>query len=192
MPYYDTYASSYVEAARPYYNTLDKSVISPVTVLGKKYGGPRVAQAQAFGQHQWDKKVQPEVTKYQAILQKQYDHTLGPHVRTAVKGASPYYNIAKNSALQTYYEHILPAYTTAQPYAVQGYGLASDFAANTAIPYSKWAWASGMVFLDRTVWPKLRILYGENVEPQLVRIGERLGRYRDGKKIKAAVEEVDR
>jgi hypothetical protein len=191
-PYYDAYAASYVDAARPYYNTLDKRAITPVTVLSKKYGAPRVAQAQAFGQAQWDKNVQPEVSKYQAILKKQYDQTLGPHIDAAMTSANPYYNIAKNSALQTYYEHILPAYTAVQPYALQGYGLASDFTANTAIPYSKWAWTTGVVFLDRTVWPKLRILYGENVEPQLVRIGERLGRYRDGKKIKAVVDEVDR
>jgi hypothetical protein len=44
----------------------------------------------------------------------------------------------------------------------------------------------------RTAWPKVRVLYGENVEPQLVRIGERLGRYRDGKAIRDAVDEVDR
>lgn len=48
-----------------------------------------------------------------------------------------------------------------------------------------------MVFLERNVFPKIKILYGENVEPQLIRIGERLGRYRDGKKVKAAVEEVN-
>jgi hypothetical protein len=70
--------------------------------------------------------------------------------------------------------------------------VANDFAFNTAIPYSQWAWTTTTVFLDRTVWPKLRILYGENVEPQLVRIGERLGRYRDGKKLKAVIDKVDR
>ena len=69
---------------------------------------------------------------------------------------------------------------------------ANDFTLNTAIPYTQWAWTTASVFLDRTVWPKVRILYGENVEPQLVRIGERLGRYRDGKKLKAVIDEVDR
>ncbi|KUJ19218.1 uncharacterized protein LY89DRAFT_484618 [Mollisia scopiformis] len=190
-PYYDAYAAPYVDAARPYYETLDKRVISPIVVLSKKYGSPRVAQAQAFGQAQWEKNIQPEVSKYQTILRNQYDQTLGPHVSTAITTTSPYYDVAKNSALQTYYEHILPTYTAVQPYALQGYGIASDFAVNTAIPYSQWAWTTGVVFLDRTIWPKLRILYGENVEPQLVRIGERLGRYRDGKKIKAVAEEVD-
>ena len=147
--------------------------------------------SQAYGQAQWEKSLQPQVLKYQALVKDKYDQSLGPHVDAAVKAAIPYYNLAKTNALQTYYEHILPTYAAVQPYALQGYDLASDFTLNTAVPYSKWAWTTGIVFLDRTVLPKLRILYGENVEPQLVRIGERLGRYRDGKRLKA-VEEVDK
>jgi len=191
QPYYDTYAASYVDAARPYYNTLDTKVIAPATALGVKYGAPRVAQAQAFGQEQWSKNLQPQVSRVQDLARQQYDANLAKHVNTVTDGATPYYNIAKTSALQTYYGHVLPTYRTVQPYAAQGYELASDFAVNTALPYSKWALVTGGVFLDRTVWPRLRILYGENVEPQLVRIGERLGRYRDGKKIQAVVDEID-
>jgi hypothetical protein len=191
-PYYDAYAAPYVDAARPYYDTLDNRVIAPATALGMKYGAPRVAQAQAFGQAQWEKTVQPQVLKYQGIVKGKYGETLAPHLDKAYTAAAPYYDIAKTNALQTYYEHILPAYTAVQPYALQGYGLAMDFTVNTAIPYSKWAWTTAGIFLDRTVFPKLRILYGENVEPQLVRIGERLGRYRDGKKIQAVVDEIDK
>lgn len=191
-PYYNTYASPYVEAARPYYDTLDKRVLTPATVLGKKYAAPRFAQAQAYGQAQWDKSVQPQVAKYQSMVKAKYDETLAPHLDKAYKAAGPYYDLAKTSALQTYYGHLLPTYTAVQPYAIQGYGLASDFVLNTAIPYSKWAWTSGGIFLDRTVLPQIRILYGENVEPQLVRIGERLGRYRDGKKLQSVVNDIDR
>ena len=181
-----------MDVARPYYETLDKKVITPATALGIKYGGPRVAQAQAFGQAQWDKNFQPIVAQYQGLAKDKYDQTLAPHVDQATKVVAPYFDIARTNALQTYYGHILPTYQTVQPYAIQGYGLASDFVVGTAVPYSQWACATGGIFLERTVFPKVRILYGENVEPQLVRIGERLGRYRDGKKLKAAVESVDR
>ncbi|RDW59876.1 hypothetical protein BP6252_12963 [Coleophoma cylindrospora] len=190
-PYYDIYAAPYVDAARPYYNTLNQKVIVPATVLGKKHLAPRVAQAQAYGQAQWEKTLQPEVQKYQGIAKAKYDQTLGPHLDKAAAATGPYLEIAKTNAKQTYYGHILPTYTAVQPYAVKGYGAVSDFTVNTGIPYAKWAWATSAVFLDRTVWPKLRILYGENVEPQLVRIGERLGRYRDGKKLKAVISSVD-
>jgi hypothetical protein len=181
-----------VDAARPYYDTLDKRFITPVTALGTKYAAPRFSQAQAYGQAQWEKNLQPQVLKYQGVAKERYDQTLAPYLEKGTTALEPYYDIAKTSALQTYYGHILPTYTAVQPYALKGYGVTSDFAQNTAIPYSKWAWTTAGVFLDRTVFPKLRILYGENVEPQLVRIGERLGRYRDGKKLKAAVDDIDR
>lgn len=103
----------------------------------------------------------------------------------------PYYDIARTNALQTYYEFLLPAYTTVQPYALQGYDVASDFAVNTAIPYSQWAVTTTGTFLERTVFPKLRILYGENVEPQLIKISERLGSYREGKKLKSIIDDIE-
>lgn len=191
-PYYDAYAAPYVEKVRPYYETADRKVITPVIVLGKRYGAPRIAQAQSYGQAQWEKNVQPLVQKYQVVAKEKYDETLGPHVKQAIDATSPYYEIVKTNALQTYYGHILPTYTTIQPYAIDGYLVTSDFTLNTAVPYTKWAWTTGSVFIERTIWPQVRILYGENVEPQLVRIGQRLGRYRDGKKLKAVVEEVDK
>jgi hypothetical protein len=192
QPYYDAYAGPYVDFAKPYYNTLDKRILTPAAVYGKKYGAPRVAQAQAFGQAQWEKSIQPQVSKWSTVAQKQYAESLGPHVERAVGATSPYYELVKDNALTTYYASILPTYNAVRPYAQYAYTKGEDFAVQTGIPYTKWAWATGVVFLDRTVWPKLRILYGESVEPQLVRIGERLGRYRDGKKLQASIDEIDK
>jgi hypothetical protein len=171
---------------------LDKRVIIPATTYGMKYGAPRLAQAQAYSQAQWEKSVQPRISKLSSAAQQQYAQNLGPHVDKVMAASGPYYAIAKDSALQTYYGSILPTYNAMQPYAQHGYGVANKFAIETGIPYAKWAWATGVVFLDRTVWPKVRILYGENIEPQLVRIGERLGRYRDGKKLQSTVDEIER
>lgn len=166
-------------------------MITPAVFYGKKYGAPRVAQAQAIGKEQWEKQIHPQVAKLNKLAQDQYDKTLAPHVQTASALAGPYAKFAKENALQTYYTSILPAYAAIEPYAQQAYEVGKTFTINTGIPYTQWAWASGMAFLDRTIWPKARILYGENVEPQLIRIGERLGRYRDGKKIQSIVDEVD-
>lgn len=166
-------------------------MIAPAVFYGKKYGAPRVAQAQAIGKEQWEKQIHPQVAKLNKLAQDQYDKTLAPHVQAASALAGPYAKFAKENALQTYYTSILPAYAAVEPYAQQAYEVGKTFTINTGIPYTQWAWASGMAFLDRTIWPKARILYGENVEPQLIRIGERLGRYRDGKKIQSIVDEVD-
>lgn len=190
-PYYETYAAPYVAKAQPYYDVLDAKVISPTTAYAKKHGAPRAAQAQAYGQAQWERSVQPQITKLTAAGQHQYERSLGPHIDKFSSIAMPYYQTARDNAHQTYHSSVLPTYRFLQPYAVQAYNAGNEFAVSTGIPYAKWAWVSGIVFLDRTVWPRIRILYGENVEPQLVRIGERLGRYRDGKRLKAAVAELN-
>ncbi|KAI3328307.1 hypothetical protein F4824DRAFT_425707 [Ustulina deusta] len=187
-PYYDAYAAPYVDLARPYYETLDRNVIAPGRAYAVKYGGPRVAQAQAFGHAQWDKSVQPQILKYQALAKAQYDHTISPHVDKAAIAIAPYYDIARTNALQTYHEILVPTYTFVHPYARQSYDVAYDLAKNTVIPSTIWAWNKTYAFLDSAVWPHLRDVYVLKVEPQLVRIGERLGRYNE-KKSKPAVEE---
>ncbi|KAK2604902.1 hypothetical protein N8I77_007794 [Diaporthe amygdali] len=176
-PYYNTYAAPYVELARPYYETVDQRVLTPSWAYATKHGAPRVAQAQAFGKEKWEKNLQPELAKYQALAQVKYDQTLAPHVNQVTSAVAPYYEVARTNALQTYHDYLLPSYIFVQPYAQQGYTAASTFTTETAIPSTIWAWNKTQVFLDGTVWPQLRSLYTENVEPQLLKIGQRLGRY---------------
>jgi hypothetical protein len=189
-PYYDTYAAPYVDLARPYYDTLDRAVITPGRSYAIKYGGPRVAQARAFGHAQWEKNVQPQFVKYQTLAKAQYNNTISPHVDKATAAISPYYDIARTSGLQTYHEILMPAYEFVHPYAAQGYDVAHGFTKDTAIPATIWIWNKTYAFLDSAVWPHLRDVYVLKVEPQLVRIGERLGRYKE-KKPKPSTEETE-
>ncbi|XXH05267.1 hypothetical protein Hte_011692 [Hypoxylon texense] len=180
-PYYDTYAAPYIDVAKPYYDTVDRVVITPTRTYAVKYGGPRFAQAKAFGQAKWEKNVQPKVSQYQALAKAQYDQVVAPHVETVSAAVAPYYDIAEINALQTYHEFLLPAYLFVQPYAAQGYNTAYSFTADTAVPSTVWAWNKTYAFLDSAIWPHLRDVYVLKVEPQLVRIGERLGRYKEKK-----------
>ncbi|KAI2602778.1 hypothetical protein GGR54DRAFT_467737 [Hypoxylon sp. NC1633] len=188
-PYYDTYAAPYVNSAKPYYNTVDRVVITPTRTYAVKYGGPRVAQAQSFSKAKWEKNVQPKLSKYQSLAKSRYDQAVAPHIKTVSDAVSPYYDIARINALQTYHELVLPAYLVVQPYAAQGYDVTYTFATDTAIPSTVWAWNKTYAFLDSAVWPHLRDVYVMKVEPQLVRIGERLGRYNE-KKLKSTTGEV--
>lgn len=188
-PYYHTYAAPYVELARPYYETVDQRVLSPSWAYATKYGSPRVAQAQALGKEKWEKSLQPELVKYQALAQAKYDQTLAPHVNQLSSTVAPYYDVARTNALQTYHDYLLPSYVFVQPYAQQGYTAASTFTTETAVPSAVWAWNKTLVFLDGTVWPQVRSLYTENVEPQLLKIGQRLGRY-NGNNTQKATEAV--
>ncbi|KAI0872051.1 hypothetical protein GGS24DRAFT_491756 [Hypoxylon argillaceum] len=189
-PYYDTYAAPYVSLARPYYDTLDRSVISPGRAYAVKYGGPRVAQAQAFGHAEWEKSVQPQILKYQVLAKAQYDHIISPYVDNAATTIAPYYEIARTNALQTYHEILVPTYTFIHPYAAQSYDVAYGLTKDTVIPSIVWTWNKTYAFLDSAVWPHVHDVYVLKVEPQLVRIGERLGRYNE-KKAKSTSDGTD-
>jgi hypothetical protein len=178
-PYYDAYAAPYVDLVQPYYEKLDNNVLTPARGYAVKYGAPRVAQAQAYGKAQWEKSVQPQLLNMQKLAQTQYQQSIAPYASQATAALAPYTDIARTNALQTYYQYLLPTYQTIQPYASQAYLASSAYAVGTAWPAIAWAGENGYDFLNRTIWPQLRVIYIEAVEPQLHKIGERLGRYSD-------------
>ncbi|KAL2194712.1 hypothetical protein P885DRAFT_42279 [Corynascus similis CBS 632.67] len=181
-PYYDAYASPYIDVVRPYYNTLDQKIIAPSWAYAKQHGAPRLQQAQALGKAQWEKSVQPQVERYQSLVRAQYDEKLAPHVNSIATALGPYYEIVRTNSLQTYHEFLVPTYLYVQPHLVEGYRATSAFTSNTVVPAFVWTWNRTYTFLDGTVGPQIRTIYVENVEPQLVKIGKRLGRYSTGKK----------
>ena len=192
-PYYHEYVSPYVERIHPFVDQFNTHVYNPSVEFSKQsyqnYGAPKVDQARTFGQDKWDHLVKPQINIAQSQAKQQYDSKLAPHVSKASAAAAPYYTTSRDSVYQIYNVRILPAYEVSRPYVEMSYSVAHKLAVETGLPYAQTAWVSTAVFFDRTLWPKMRILYGESVEPQLVRIGERLGRYRDGKKLKAAMED---
>lgn len=179
QPYYEKYAAPYVDIAQPYYETVNNKVITPASTYAVQYGGPYFEQARDFAYAQWEQNGQPQLVKLQDVAQQNYDKTVAPYVTQAQDALGPYYNVAKQQSSQVYNQYLLPGYTFAQPYAAHGYEVASDFTTTTVLPTTYWAWGKTYAFLDTAVWPQLRIVYLENVEPQLVRIGERLGRYKN-------------
>ena len=139
-------------------------------------------QVQAFANLQWDRSVQPQVEKYQGLVRAQYDAKLAPHVDRFSGAFGPYYDIARTNGLQTYHGLLVPTYRYIHPYLLEGYRAASAFTGKTVVPTFVWTWNKTYAFLDGTVGPQIRTLYTETVEPQLVKIGKRLGRYSTGKK----------
>lgn len=191
QPYYNKYAAPYVEVAQPYYDTVNNKVITPASAYAVQYGGPYVEQARDFGYAQWEQNGQPQLVKLQTLAQANYDKTVAPYLEQAGDALGPYYEVAKSRGSEVYDQYLQPAYTFIQPYALQGYDVASDFTTTTALPTAYWAWGKTYAFLDTAVWPQVRIVYLENVEPQLVRIGERLGRYKNKVKPNTKSSKVD-
>ena len=194
-PYYSAYAAPHLDKARPYFEKANEQLYVPVASYSQQYYtaflAPKVEQALGFSREKWNNVVKPQVDTAQTEARKQYDSNLAPHVDKASAAAAPYVTASRENAYQVYIRHVLPTYGSIQPYLQKAYVFLHAIVVKTGLPYAQEAWASTVIFFNRTLWPKLSILYGENVEPQLVRIGERLGRYRDGKKIQAILDDID-
>lgn len=194
QPYYEAYAAPYVDRLRPYTDVLYEKVYVPshgFTVSSyEAYAAPRIAQAQVYGQQQWDQVLRPQLDQLQGKIVVIYQSSLSPHVHKVYDVVDPYVEYTRNTAGQQYDTLIVPTYEKARPYAVSIYEKGSRFTIDIAFPYSRWAANNAVLFVQRQVWPPIRILYGENVQPQLLKIKERLANYRDSKKLEAAADSV--
>jgi hypothetical protein len=177
-PYYEAYAAPYVDKARPYVETVSASVVAPSRAVFEHYAAPKLAQARDFAQAQWTATGQPQVDRARDYATGQYRENVAPHVAKVADALGPYCDAARASALETYRDVILPSYDFAKPYAATAYDAACTVTTKTIVPSVVVAFNRTYTFLDGSVWPHLKAVYNTNVEPQLVRIGERLGRYK--------------
>jgi hypothetical protein len=194
-PYYHTYIAPQVEKVQPYIDRIDKQVYTPVSTFTKDkyatYGSHRVAQTQKYAEAQWERTVRPQLQKAQTQAKGQYDVYLSPHVKQVSNAAAPYYEQTKDSLAEIYHLTVLPAYEVVLPYSHQAYVYGNHVLAHIVFPHVRSVKDAGWTFITRTLWPQLRVLYGDNVEPQLVRIQERLGRYKDQQKMESAVDALE-
>ncbi|KAF2867420.1 hypothetical protein BDV95DRAFT_610816 [Massariosphaeria phaeospora] len=194
-PYYQTYVAPQVEKVQPYVDGFDKEIYSPVATFTKDkyatYGAHRVDQAQKYAEAEWARTVSPQLHNAQNKVKAQYNVHLGPHVKQGSDMVAPYYEQTKDSLAEIYHLTILPSYEAVHPYALQGYAYGNHIVTHLVFPYVRYGRDAGWAFISRTLWPQVRVLYGANVEPQLVRISERLGRYKDQQKVESVAEAVD-
>ncbi|EFY98952.2 transcription factor hoxa13 [Metarhizium robertsii ARSEF 23] len=178
QPYFDQYAAPYVDLAKPYYDTLNSRVLTPTRRYVVLYGTPWANKGYGIARAQWEMNGQPQLVRLQTLTKGHYEKSIAPHLAKAEEAVGPYYNALRKHSLQAYNGYVLPAYEFARPYLLRGYNAAAEFTTTKALPATSWAWGKANAFLDTAVWPQLRVVYVENVEPQLVRIGERLARYK--------------
>lgn len=195
-PYYDTYAAPYVDQARPYVEIFNQKVYTPASSLAKsgydKYGAPAWQQAQDFGAAHWKSQVTPRLETAQNQAHQIYMAQLGPYVQQGVAVVSPYYQKANKAAFAFYWDHFVPFYTRSQPFIGKTYAVGQDILTTQVMPGARYSWSSVVYFANSSLWPHVTGLYSEQVEPQLVKIGQRLASYREGKRLRAVIEDLDR
>lgn len=194
-PYYDSYLKPYVEQARPHVERYNEKYYSPAATFAKHnydiYGAPRVAQLQSYTDEAWKTNVKPRLEIRRRWAAQQYEENLAPHVHQVVAVTSPYITSTTTKIAEIYESTIVPTFERVVPYLQDFYVQGRHIAFQVVLPYLHVARQKTLDFVERSIRPQLVVLYGENVEPQLTKISERLGRYKDSKKLQAAVSEAD-
>lgn len=180
---------------QPYIDSLESHVYTPVSTFAKaqydRHASYRVAQTQKYLEAEWDKTVRPQLQNAQDWTAQQYNVFLAPHVTQASDLVRPHLHQTWDSCNEIYHLSILPTYEAGLPYAQKGYTHGHYIVTRIIFPRVHAAKNIGWAFITRSVWPQLRVLYGDNVEPQLVRIRERLGRHRDQQKIESIIDALE-
>lgn len=201
-PYYDIYAAPYVDQARPYVDQarpyveiFNQRVYTPASKVAKsgyeKYGAPTLKQAQAYGIEQWQSQVTPRLQTAQNKVHQLYLAEIDPYVQQSVAVASPYYQWANTVVLNVYQGHLVPFYACSRPFIGKAYSTGQGILTTHVLPGAQYTWSSVVYFANSSLWPHVTGLYSEQVEPQLVKIGQRLASYREGKRLRAVIEDVD-
>lgn len=195
-PYYDTYAAPYVDQARPYVEVVNQQVYIPASNIAKsgyeRYGAPAWEKAQAYGAAQWKVQVTPRLEAAQDQAHQLYLVHLDPYVQQSKAVVSPYYQKAASAAQLIYWDHFVPFYTRSQPFIGKTYATGQNILTTQVMPGARSTWSSVVYFANSSLWPQMTGFYSEQVEPQLVRIGQRLASYREGKHLRALVEDLDK
>ena len=196
LPYYETYGAPYVDRARPYVVVFNDRVYSPVSNVAKqgydKYGSPALNQAQAYSRKQWDSQVTPRVQAAQDRATELYRSEVDPYIQRGIAVVLPYYERGHATVMKAYANLLFPFYSYSRPFIGKTYTSGQDILTTTVLPYAQGTWSSAVYFGSRELWPKITGLYSENVEPQLVKIGQRLASYREGKRLRSVVDETER
>ncbi|KAJ5310367.1 uncharacterized protein N7443_002828 [Penicillium atrosanguineum] len=194
-PYYDTYAAPYVDQARPYVEVVNQQLYIPASKIAKsgyeRYGAPTLEKAQAYGAAQWKVQVTPRLEAAQDQAHQLYLVQVDPYIQQSKAAVSPYYQKANSAAQTVYWDHFVPFYTRSQPFIGKTYATGQDVLTTHVMPGARSSWSSVVYFVNSSLWPQMTGFYSEQVEPQLVRIGQRLASYREGKHLRAVVEDMD-
>ncbi|KAI9370571.1 hypothetical protein BJX61DRAFT_85899 [Aspergillus egyptiacus] len=195
VPYYNAYGAPYVDAARPYVDVLHEKVYAPASNVAKqgyeKYGAPALERAQTYGQQQWDANVVPRVHAAKGKVDEWYGAQVAPHMERVKASVSPYYSKVYGVYWATLDGYIMPFCAKYQPFIGKTYTSGQEILTTTVLPYAQGTWSSAIYFVNNSLWPKISSLYSQNVEPQLVKIGQRLASYREGNRLRGVADEAE-
>lgn len=193
--YYNAYGAPYVDLARPYAQTVNERVYSPGVEIAKNgygtYAAPVVEQIQKYGHDQWEGQLAPRLDSVRESFDGVYKTNVDPYVQQVSTELAPYIQKINSHISDVHKDFIYPFYTQSGPFIGKTYTSGQDVLATMVFPYAGGAWSSTVYFVNDSLLPTITSLYSKNVEPQLVKIGQKLASYKEGSKLRTVTDESD-
>jgi hypothetical protein len=194
-PSYKEYLHPYVEKAQPHVDYLNDQVYAPAASVAATYydtyAAAHVDKAQSEFQNQWAANVDPKLQAASTWAVDKYETQISPHLVKATEYVEPHVKHVQGQLVEIYDTTLIPLYEKTSPHAQRLYIQGHYVTKHVVVPYIQTTQQTVSTFIAGRIWPRLVILYGENVEPQILRITERLGRYKDSKKLTASISEME-
>lgn len=135
--------------------------------------------------------MQPQITQLYERGYKQYEERLEPTVVELTKLYEPWWRWTKKTTSRQYHTVFIPIYKRSLPYLHHVSRQARHYTINYAIPTIQRGANTATIFVQRHLWPTIRIAWGQHVEPQILKIQAKIASYADGRKMEAAAADLD-
>ena len=192
-PYYETYAAPYIEAVQPYAHNFHRNIYSPTKTFAvrqyRTYGAPRLEQGLNFFGERWTETVTPRLHATRNSLARSYSSSVKSHITKTRDIVVPRYQATAESLAHVRDNYFSPYYAQLEPGVSRTYAVIHDLISNKILPHGKKLCLVSVDFVNGTLRPWVARLYFENVEPQLIRIGNKL---REGKRTPLMGDKVER
>ena len=198
-PYYDTYAEPYLAQAQPYlskgqgyYEQFGAPAVAKGQDLWVKQASPRIRTGYSAVNSQYNKHVHPILDRYVFSKSRDtYTKYVDPHVQTVSNhyytSVHPYFRAAQNHSYKLYNTRLVPAYHATAPRVRHVFHILEGTYAKYVEPrvhaVLKWI----VKKFNQVVVPRVKILWGVHVQPQLDRIHDKLFRNREAKSVASKV-----
>lgn len=179
-PYYDTYAEPYVMLARPYYTKTVELNTNYVVPAGQRAGRAGLAVYNRFLKPHVDA-ASVQATKLYDTHVRDHHEVLTQHYNHVMQQFNHHYQRARIVALTLYMDHIQPVVVKLEPHYDRSVKYLHSHVCPRVQAYSLQAYyylESVATRAYAVVAPKVQEVWDKNVEPQLVKIRERVSLYR--------------
>lgn len=196
VKYYNEYAAPYAETVKPYVEKAHQNVIKPAGAFAdyhyRTHAEHHVKRGVDYSRRTWQGTVDPKLRDLKKTAQGKYDTHVAPHARRVCEVTAPHHKTMREiyefscyhfNFIRSFYVDRYNRYV--HPTVVNAYEVSYDVTTTRVLPYISRTLTAFFEFMNGTVRGHVTGLYSQNVEPQLVKISQKLASYREAQENKA-------